>query len=272
MQSCKSNTTFSLEKEELPGSAVSSKLIDSKGMTIQERFNTPPGFKRNPVEKNSFASYLRNLALKPAGSKVKYFNGAEKNNLVYDAVVDMDIGTKDLQQCADAVIRLKAEYFYSLCNYDAISFNLTNGFTVAYSAWMQGNRVIIKGNQAFWKKTTLPSNTYKDFRAYLDFIFSYAGTLSLSASLHSKSINDISIGDVFITGGSPGHAEIIVDLAENKLGEKVFLLAQSYMPAQETQILKNPGDSELTPWFSAGVTTKLVTPQWTFNIDELKTW
>ncbi|WP_334296195.1 DUF4846 domain-containing protein [Clostridioides difficile] len=37
------------------------------------------------------------------------------------------------------------------------------------------------------------------------------------------------IGDVFIVGGSPGHASIIMDMAENeKTGEKVFMIAQSY--------------------------------------------
>jgi hypothetical protein len=78
----------------------------------------------------------------------------------------------------------------------------------------------------------------------------YAGTLSLSKSMHTKSIEDMAIGDVFIKGGSPGHAVLIVDLAENEKGEKVFLLAQSYMPAQETQILKNNNDPDLSPWYS----------------------
>ena len=57
------------------------------------------------------------------------------------------------------------------------------------------------------------------------------------------------IGDVFIKGGSPGHAVTIVDIAINpKTNKKVFLLAQSYMPAQEIKILKNPNNSELSPW------------------------
>jgi len=247
-------------------------VIDEKGMTLQTRFNPPEGFQRKPVDEKSFANYLRNLPLKPAGAKVKYYNGAIKYDDVYDAVVDMDISNKDLQQCADAIMRLRGEYFYSIKAYDKISFTLTNGFKMDYTEWTNGNRVIVNGNKTVWRKTAEPSNTYKDFRNYMEFVFTYAGTLSLSKELHSKNIKDIAIGDVFILGGSPGHAVIVVDVAENTNGEKVFLLAQSYMPAQETQILKNFNDDKISPWYSANIVGRLYTPQWTFEVGQLKTW
>jgi len=43
--------------------------------------------------------------------------------------------------------------------------------------------------------------------------------------LESVSIKNMNIGDVFIVGGSPGHAVIVVDMAVNSDGEKIFLLA-----------------------------------------------
>jgi hypothetical protein len=106
----------------------------------------------------------------------------------------------------------------------------------------------------------------------MEFIFTYAGTRSLAKELHSKSLQDISIGDVFIQAGSPGHAVIVVDVAVNNKGEKVFMLAQSYMPAQETQILRNNKDKSLSPWYSASFSGSLETPQWIFNATDLKTW
>jgi hypothetical protein len=247
--------------------------VDEKGMTVQTRFIPPEGFERKPSNEKSFATYLRNLPLKPAGTKVKYFNGNIKDDDdVYDAVVDMEITHRDLQQCADAVMRLRGEYFYSVKAYDQISFTLTNGFKVDYAEWMKGSRVIVNGNKTFWRKTAEPSNTYKDFRNYMDFVFTYAGTLSLSKCLRTKDIKKIASGDVFILGGSPGHAVIVVDVAENKAGEKIFLLAQSYMPAQETQILKNNNDKNLSPWYSANFSGSLHTPQWTFDVGELMMW
>jgi len=45
----------------------------------------------------------------------------------------------------------------------------------------------------------------------------------------STNIEEINIGDVFIVGGSPGHAVIVVDMAQNDNNEKIFLLAQSYI-------------------------------------------
>jgi hypothetical protein len=247
-------------------------IIDAAGTTLSVRFNPPAGFKRKPEDENSFAYYLRNLPLKPSGSKVRYFNGDIKPSNVYEAVVDMPISNQNLHQCADAVIRLRAEYFYSIKAFDRISFNLTNGFKMAYSKWMEGYRVVVNGNETSWKKQAGPSNSHDDLRNYLEFVYMYAGTLSLSKSMHTKSLEDMAIGDVFIKGGSPGHAVLIVDLAENEKGEKVFLLAQSYMPAQETQILKNNNDPDLSPWYSDKIAGQLITPEWTFDANQLKTW
>jgi hypothetical protein len=247
-------------------------LINESGKTIRTRFNPPAGFERKINGSNSFAHYLQNLPLKPAGSKVKYYDGRLKLNDVHVAVVDQEISNQNLQQCADAILRLRGEYFYSIQAYNQISFYLTNGFKMNYSEWVKGNRVVVNGNNTYWSLTTNPSNTYKDFRKYMEFVFIYAGTLSLANTLVSKEIQNLSIGDVFIIGGSPGHAVIVVDLAESSSGEKVFLLAQSYMPAQEIQILKNPTNSELSPWYSASFVEKLVTPEWTFDADDLKTW
>ncbi len=134
-------------------------LVYDKGSTIKTRFNTPLGFERIAVEENSFANYLRNLPLKPVESKVKYFDGRIKGDFAYEAVVDMEIGNTDLQQCADAVMRLRGEYFYAQKDFDKISFTLTNGFKVDYTEWMKGNRIIVNGNNTSWKKTAEPSDT-----------------------------------------------------------------------------------------------------------------
>lgn len=249
-----------------------SKWINKKEETIETRFIPPTGFERKTVDKNSFADYLRKLKLKSHGSKVKYYDGKVKENNCYDAVVNMEIGTRDLQQCADAIMRLRGEYLYQQKLYDRISFDFTNGFKADYTEWIKGNRILVQEKEVSWKKSANPANDYQTFRNYMNIIFSYAGTLSLSKSLTAKELKDIAIGDVFIVGGSPGHAVIVVDLVENKLGEKLFLLAQSYMPAQDIQILKNTTNHELSPWYSSKSTGELKTPEWTFTIDQLKTW
>ena len=246
-------------------------IINPNGNTLESRILPPTGFIRLKVEPGSFAEYLRNLPLKPTGSIVKLYNGKEKgNNWVYCAVVNLPIGNKDLHQCADAIIRLRAEYFYSQGQYDKIHFDLTNGFRVDYSEWMKGKRVVVNGNQTFWKQSTPPSNTYKDFWNYLEFIFTYAGTLSLSKELKTIPIDQLTIGDIFIKGGSPGHAVIVVDVAVNSTtNKKIFLLAQSYMPAQEMQILADPYNKAINPWYSDEFGDHLGTPEWTFSKGEL---
>ncbi len=245
--------------------------LNKEGNSILLRFNAPKGFERTELKRDEFGSYLRNLPLKPQGAKVLHYDGSEKwNHDVYEAVVDLPIGSKDLHQCADAVMRLRAEYLWRQKRYNEIHFHFTNGFDVPYEKWMNGYRVVVQGNKTSWTTTAkAPSNTYVDFWNYLETIFMYAGTLSLSRELNAVSENALQIGDVFIQGGSPGHAVIVVDVALNKqTGEKKFILAQSYMPAQELQILINPKGNGV--WYSERQLDPLETPEWTFSIGSLK--
>ena len=60
-------------------------------------------------------------------------------------------------------------------------------------------------------------------------------------------------------------------MAENTLtNEKAFILAQSYMPAQQTQILINPANEEISPWYRVDLNNPLLTPEWTFEASQLK--
>lgn len=243
-----------------------------QGTTVKTRISPPPGYTRIDVKEGSFEAYLRDLPLRPHGSKVRYYDGREKRDTrVYCAVVDMEIGKRDLQQCADAVIRLRAEYLYRQKAYDRIHFNFTNGFRADYTKWAEGYRISVKGNQVSWYKAKEEDYSYKTFRAYLDVVFAYAGTLSLSKELKSVPLSSMQIGDVLIQGGSPGHAVIVVDMAENSdTGQKLYLLAQSYMPAQDIQILKNPGNAKISPWYALKAERNIITPEWGFTSSDLK--
>lgn len=248
----------------------SMKAVNPDGMTIETRYNVPAGYKRVAIEKGSFGYFLRNQKLKPYGEKALYYNGqAKRSEGIYDSVIDVEIGDRDLHQCADAIMLIRAEYFYQKKEYDKINFNFVSGFNAQYSKWMQGYRINPNGKGSYYKKAS-PSNTYKDFRSFMNIVFGYAGTLSMEKEMKPQSLENMKIGDVFIMGGSPGHAVIIVDMAENDKGEKIFMLAQSYMPAQQTQILINPADRNMGVWYSLKGKTVLETSEWRFPLEKLR--
>lgn len=251
-------------------------LILPTGKTIKDRFALPKGFVRDSVQKDSFGAYLRDLPLKENGYKARLFNGELKEPQdVYDAVIDMEIGKTDLQQCADAVMRLRGEYLYHSQQYDKIAFHFTNGFLAEYAKWAEGNRLSITGNQVKWTKKVAADNSYPSFRKYMDAVFMYAGTLSLNKELKPvEKWDDIQIGDVVIYGGSPGHCVIVVDAAHNPTTkEKIFLIAQSWMPAQDIHILKNPHHNpEISPWYSSRFEGDFLSAECRFEHDDLKRW
>lgn len=246
--------------------------VDSTN-ALCRRIAPPPGYQRVAGAPGSFAGWLQHLPLKPGRPMVYYFDGIEKENQnLHYAVVDIDVGRADLQQCADAVIRLRAEYLYSIGDYGDIHFNYTSGDRVAFSSWIQGYRPMVRDEALLWVQSGNKGASYENFRKYLVQIFMYSGTLSLSGELKPvPDPADMQVGDVFIRGGSPGHAELVVDMAvEPSTGKKVFLLAQSFMPAQDVHVLINPSESSLSPWYSLDFGDSLRTPEWTFSRHELK--
>jgi hypothetical protein len=239
--------------------------------TIGNSIPPPPHCLRTEAPQGSFGAYLRDLPLKPAGSPVKLFDGRTKANTVHQEVVALPIGCRDLHQCADAVIRLRADYLYQSGKRSSISFNFTNGFRADYARWRQGWRIRAKGNKAWWTRSSVPSDSPDIFWQYLEMVFRYAGTLSLSRELVPVKNGGLEPGDVFIQGGSPGHAAIVVDISRDSTnGEVFFLLAQSYMPAQEIHVLKNEIQPEISPWYRLRSSGKMVTPEWVFDFSDLK--
>jgi hypothetical protein len=220
--------------------------------TLAERIAPPPGFQRTSVEPGGFADWLRGLPLKPPHTMVRLYDGRPKwNQQLHVAVIDVDTGNRDLQQCADAVMRLRAEYLLSTGRARDIGFNDTKGKPQPFTG---------------------DPKDYAGFRRYLDKVYAFAGSYSLEREMRPVPLAEMRIGDVFIKGGFPGHAVLVVDMAANPANaEKRFLLMQSYMPAQDMHVLKNPKAADGSPWYAVpGDRDEFVTPEWTFPASSLR--
>ncbi|WP_455156519.1 DUF4846 domain-containing protein [Treponema socranskii] len=183
---------------------VYSQNINQKGNSIIERFLPPEGYERVTVEEKSFGNYLRTFPLKKYGSPVLLYNGNEKRNKVYISVFDFPLLKTDLIQCADAVIKLKAEYLYKYGKYSEITFHITNGMIVPFERFLDGEQLIVSGNNVTWKSGYKKEAVRDSFDDYLKFIYSYAGTYSLSKEAKRKSIGNITPGDFFYLRREPG--------------------------------------------------------------------
>jgi hypothetical protein len=231
-------------------------IINPKGSSIETRFNLPDGYKRIAIDSNCFGRFLQKLPLKSNGSLVHTYDGKIKeNNNIYLGVIDLPIGNKDLHQCADAVMRLRAEYLFSQKKYNEISFLTASGKKLNYTIWLNGQE---PNKSNFW--------------SYLEALFNVANTTSLNKQLKSKIIDNLEIGDVFIFPWQDnlyGHAIIVVDKCVNAKGKVKFMIAQSFMPAQEIQILENPNEPG-SPWYNLEFEEILDTPEIDFTINQLK--
>ncbi len=209
----------------------------------------PDGFKRITQAGGSFGGWIKNLPLRKDNVLRLYDSSIKKDQRLHYAILDVPYNRNALQQCADAVMRLYAEYIYETKALPAISFLHQHGKYFTCSSACSRN----------------------ELEAFLKNVFTWCGTYNLSAQLKAKSFENIEAGDVLIKAGSPGHAMLVADVAENKKGEKIFLLLQSYMPAQEIHLVINPYHPDISPWYSAS-DSNFITPGWRFTRGDLKGW
>ena len=234
----------------------------------------PKGF--NYVEEGDsvYSNWLLDLKLKK--SKIVYlYNGKLKSNQdVQYGVLNIDIGKKDLIQCADAAIKLRADYLFENHSYDQIKFLTTSGNEISFECWLKGVRWKVQGAKLVsYNIHKEEPDIQQDYNSFMEYVFTYCGTYSLSKQL--KAVNDtkaLQPGDIFVYGGFPGHAVTVMAVAKNEAGKTIFLLSQGYMPAQDIHILKNYTIPDLSPWYDLSGIYPLYTPEWQFDKGSLKRW
>jgi len=229
---------------------------------LDARFPAPTGFARVDVEPGGFGAFLRGLPLAPAGTPVVDYRGrvvlqGDDSNLA--AVVDIDVGGADLQQCADSILRLDAEWRYGRGDHK-IAYPIASGAVLAYSKYLAGERAIPAGRDLLLRRAAAPSaDDHRALRSYLDEVFTWANTRSLEHEGAAVPYAEVRPGDYFVSPGQPfGHAVLVLDVARDTTGHVALLLGQGFMPAQSFHVLR---PSERVAWFIGRTTAEeIATP------------
>lgn len=225
--------------------------INKKGSTIKDRVLVPDGYTRTTYPEGSFQSFIQNYQLKASGAKViNYDSSPYFYQSGHVGVLDLSVPKNGLQQCADALIRLRSEYLWKTNKKEKIGFQFTSGHYCSWSKYAAGYRPKIRGNKVSFHKTAPPDHSKRNFYRYLNLIYAYSGTLSLYTELPKvQSSKNLRIGDMLVQPGTPGHIVMIVDEMKDANGNKRFVLAQGNTPAQSVHMLKNLSDTAISPWY-----------------------
>jgi hypothetical protein len=172
--------------------------------TVRDAFPPPSGAHRVPAD--AFGEHVRSLPLLPPGEPVLTWDGREVA-MRAARVVDLPLPARDLQQCADSVLRVRAEW--ERARGQSPAFHYTSGTLSRWSDW--------RGTWESW---------------LLD-LYTYAGTRSLPLDTVADDTPDP--GDVLVTPGSPGHAVMLLDVATD--GQDTWVLVgQGFMPAMRFHV------------------------------------
>jgi hypothetical protein len=179
------------------------------------------------------------------------------------AILSYDVGKSDLQQCADALMRIRSEYLFSRKKYERIGFYFNSGIYYSFSDYTKGIRPVFRGKKQILSRTTNPCEiSHTSLRKWLDILYAYANTISLCKELIPAS--RLETGTVIIFPGHPGHCCMIMDAAIKTKSDTVFKIVEGYMPAQSIYVLSNPYEPNLSPWYHLG-TGEINTASCTFR-------
>lgn len=227
-------------------------IIHPLELKIFKKFDTPPNFERNQ-NSNDFGKWLNNITLKNNNTPVYTFDGQKKPNPnIYVGVLDLEQPKKNVQFNANAIISLRLEYFYRAKKYNEIDkLALISSKPLPYTKFVKGDY------------------SYPKYIAYLEYYLENTSSTTISELLKPIQFKDLQVGDVFFQKGSiKNHAVIVMDLAQDETGNKIYILAQGYYPSQDIQIITNPSNDFISPWYveKEGV---ILTPEWRFLSSDL---
>ncbi len=236
--------------------------LNASGMTVETRFVPPQGYERVKYD-DPYTDYVRNLPMLPDGAPIHIYTGELKPiQTNHVGVLDIDVGNRDLQQCSDAAQRIRTDYLFQTEQYDKINYQFVNGMKFSWNQYKQGYRAVREGKKTVMKKIGKANHSLESFRNYQKSLFMYAGVSSVMKESPELTLADVRPGDAI---AGTGHLIIILDVVENAQGKKKVLLAQSYIPAQQIEVLKNPMSE--SPWYDADLfeSCPFVTPEWTYD-------
>lgn len=228
--------------------------------TLLARFPSPPGTERVPVAPGSFGAWLRTLPLAAEKTPVVSHKGdvvSRGDDPYVAAVFALDVGSTDLQQSSDVVVRLHAEWQWSTGERE-ISYKSATGFEMPLARWQKGERIIAVGTSFGWaprEKAAKPDHA--DFRRFLDTVFAFGNSQSLATTTTPVDAADVAPGDFFVHTGSPSHALVVLDIANKPEGPKLALLGQALSPPESPHVIR-PGRG--TAWFSLRPGQPVITP------------
>ncbi len=229
---------------------------------LSERFPAPAGFERVEVPAGSFSAWLRDLPVRTDRTQVLSYQG-ERLARPSAAVLLVDVGSRDLMQCADSILRLHAEYLWSNGRSQEAAYRFTSGDETRWADWTQGERFVIRGNQVERKSGAERPSDHESYRVWLDLVFTYAGTTSLARDTPSPPQTvPVAAGDFYVDPGFPGHAVLVLDVVEQGT-KRLGLIGQGFMPAEEIHVLKSEQAVDGT-WFPLPDASQpsLATPSW----------
>jgi len=211
-------------------------LGDVPTAPLSAREPAPDGFTRIDAPDGTLAAWLRDLPIRADRDTVLAHDGRTLSAPAAH-VVAMDVGPRDLQQCADTAIRLLSEFAWSRGAADELGWDFTSGDRTRWADYVAGERFVI-GRTVERRRGEARLATRATFARWLDLVFTYAGTRSLAREGVTVQPGEVMPGDIFVAGGSPGHAVVVLDVAVHPDGRRAALLGQGFMPAQELHVLR----------------------------------
>ena len=226
------------------------------GVTVAQAFPPPEGAEQ--VAPSPFGAWLQERLLEDAAAPVLTYDGRVVRHR--GRVVQLPHVEGDLQQCADAILRLRAEWLREEGR--PVSIYATSGDPIPWSRYQTGERPRVEGRHLAWTGGHGPAT----WDAYLSAAFNWAGTISLKAH-ETRAVTEPQPGDILVEAGSPGHAVLLMDVAREADGTTWVLMGESYMPAQDFHVELGPKDG-WWPLDEAG----LPLPHWPLERAGLRRW